>query len=80
MNRVVATALGYVDLAESLTGSVSAATVVTALWRDAQERRDIVVLAHAHLAALERQGTEPARSQAPAWLCAALDQPPLVAG
>ncbi len=80
VNRVVATALGYVDLAESLAGSVPAASVVTALWRDAEGRRDVLVLAHGHLTALERQGTERARALALAWLSDALSHPPLMAG
>ena len=80
VNRVVATALGYVELAESLVGEVPAPDVVAALWRDAEGRRDVVVLAHDHLAALERQGTERTRSLALAWLARALAQPPRLAG
>ena len=80
VNRVVATALGYVELAESLVGEVPATEVVAALWRDAEGRRDIVVLAHDHLAALERQGSEPARARALVWLARALGQPPRATG
>lgn len=79
VNRVIATALGFVDLADTLREPIPEATVVPALWRDAGTRRDILVLAHGHLAALEQLGREPARAQALAWLTTALD-PRHVAG
>lgn len=80
VNRVVATALGYVELGEDLVGSLPVETVAAALWRDAERRRDVLVLAHGHLSALERQGTQRARALALAWLAEALDHPPLMAG
>lgn len=78
VNRVVATALGFVDLAETLPDSVTDASVVPALWRDAATRRDILVLAAGHLAALEQQGSEPARAQALTYITTALANPPLL--
>ena len=76
VNRVVAAALGYVDLAETLPGSVSDATVAPALWRDAEARRDILVLASGHLAALERRAPDRTRARALAYLTKALENPP----
>ena len=78
VNRVVATALGFVDLAETLPDSVTDASVTPALWRDAATRRDILLLAHGHLAALEQQGSEPARAKALTYITKALDNPPVM--
>ena len=77
VNRVVAAALSYVDLAQTLPDSVES-TVVPALWRDAEARRDILVLAQGHLAALERRGSDRARVRALAYLAKALENPPLL--
>jgi len=78
VNRVVAAALGFVDLAESVPGTVAVATVVGALWREAGTRRDVLVLAHGHLAGLEQGGSEPGRAKALDYISRALDHPPLL--
>ena len=78
VNRVVATALSYADLADVLREAVDEATVIPALWRDAGTRRDVLLHAHAHLAALEQQGTHPPRARALAFITRALDHPPLM--
>jgi hypothetical protein len=78
VNRVVATALGYADLAETLREPVDEASVTAALWRDAETRRDVLLHAHAHLAALEAKGSDPPRAQALASITRALDTPPLM--
>jgi len=76
VNRVVAAALSFVDLAESIPDSVPYTTVIPALWREAGTRRDLLVLAHSHLAALEQQGSDHARARALAYITSALDNPP----
>ena len=76
VNRVLATALGFVDLADDLRDNIPDETVTQALWRDAEARRDILVLAQGHLQSLEQQGTERARAQALKWLTKALSAPP----
>ncbi len=78
VNRVVAAALGFVDLAVTMPESVSDASITAALWREATTRRDILLLAQGHLAALERQGTEPARARALSYITRALATPPLM--
>jgi len=78
VNRVVATALGFVDLAETTPESVTESSVTAALWRDAATRRDVLLLAHGHLAALEEKGSQPARAHALACITKALDSPPLM--
>ena len=78
VNRVVATALGYADLADTLREPVDDAAVTAALWRDAETRRDVLLHAHAHLASLEQKGTHPARAKALTSITRALDQPPLM--
>jgi hypothetical protein len=78
VNRVVAAALGFVDLADEMPGTVTDTTVTTALWREATTRRDILVLAHGHLAGLEQQGSERTRAKALSYITKALDTPPLL--
>ena len=78
VNREVATALGFVDLAETMPESVTDNSVITSLWRDASTRRDVLLLAHGHLAALEQKGSQPARAKALTYLTKALDGPPLM--
>jgi hypothetical protein len=78
VNRVVAAALSFVDLAATMPDSVSDTTIVPALWREATTRRDILVLAHGHLSALEQRGSDPNRAQALAYITRALDNPPLM--
>jgi hypothetical protein len=75
---VVATALGFVDLAETAPDSVSDASVVAALWRDAGSRTDILVLARGHLEGLEQRGSDPSRAQALTYIQKALHSPPLL--
>jgi len=72
VNRVVAAALGFVDLAETIPDSVTAATVMTTLWREAGTRRHVLLAAHGHLAALEQRGSEPARARALSYITQAL--------
>ena len=76
VNRVLSSALGYADLGEPVADE----TVTAALWRDAETRREILVLARGHLADLEQQGAEPARGRALTWLTRALDLPPSSSG
>jgi len=76
VNLVVAAALGFVDLAESMPGSVDDTSVTTALWRHAESRRDILLLAHGHLAALEQKGSQSSRARALTYLSRTLDSPP----
>lgn len=78
VNRVVATALGYADLAETLREPVDHAVVTAALWRDAEMRRDILLHAHAHLTTLEQKGTHAPRATALTYITRALDHPPLM--
>ncbi len=78
VNRVVAAALGFADLADTLPDSVTEPSVTHALWRHAATRHDILLLAHGHLAALEHQGSDPARAKALVYLTRALDNPPLL--
>lgn len=78
VNRVVATALGYADLAETLREPVDDASVTAALWRDAGTRRDVLLHAHAHLRALEEKGSHPPRAQALTYITKALGAPPLL--
>lgn len=78
VNRVVATALGFADLADTMPESVTDPTVTAALWRDAATRREILTLAHGHLAALEHQGSDPSRAMALTYITRALDDPPLM--
>jgi len=78
VNRVLGAALGFADLSETTPESVTQASVVPALWRDASTRRDILVLASGYLAALERRGSEPARAKALSYIDAALSKPPLL--
>ncbi len=76
VNRVLSTALGYADLGEPVADE----TVAAALWRGAETRREILVLARGHLADLEQQGAEPARGRALTWLTRALERPPPLSG
>ena len=78
VNRVVACALGFADLADTTPDSLDASTVTTALWRQAATRRDILLLAQGHLAALEQQGTDRSRAKALEAITRALDNPPLM--
>ena len=80
VNRVLATALGYADLANDLRDPLTDEAVTAALWRAAQNRRDVVLLASGHLRSLEREGTERARAEALVWLERALAQPPPMTG
>lgn len=80
VNRVLATAFGYVELRDTVREPIPETTVIPALWRDAATRRDVLVLAEGHLASLERQGSDPARAQARRWLEIALRQPPPMTG
>ena len=76
VNRVVGAALGFVDLNETLVEGPSDADVIAALWREAETRRDILVLAHGHLQALEDKGSQSARAKALTYLTKAVDNPP----
>jgi len=76
VNRVVATALGFADLADATREGVPDSTVLPALWRDAAGRHDILQLAQGHLAALEAKGSDPARAQALTYIRRALENPP----
>ena len=76
VNRVVAAALGFADLVATLRETVPDTTVVPALWRDADLRRDILLLASGHLEALEHQGSDPTRAQALTYLRRSLADPP----
>jgi len=78
VNRVIATALGYVDLSDATREAVPDATITNALWNHATTRRDILVLAQGHLAALEQQGSDRARAQALNHITRALHNPPLL--
>ncbi len=80
VNRVLGTALGFAELEATLTADVTDDTVIPALWRAAEDRRDILLLGQGHLAALEREGTDPNRSAALHWLATALAHPPPMTG
>ncbi len=78
VNQVLATALGYVDLSDATREPVPEATITNALWNDADNRRDILVLAHGHLTALENTGSDRPRAQALTHITTALHNPPLL--
>jgi len=78
VNRVVAAALSFVDLADTTADSLTDTTVNAALWRAAEARRDILVLAQGHLAALEERGSDRARAEALSYIVKARDNPPLL--
>jgi len=78
VNQVIATALGYVDLSDATREPVPDTTITNALWRDADNRPDILVLAHGHLTALEHTGSDRPRSQALTHITTALHNPPLL--
>jgi hypothetical protein len=78
VNRVVAAALGFVELEDTMPGAVPETTITPALWRDADSRPDILLLAKGHLESLEHQGSDPARAKALTYLKTALDSPPLM--
>jgi len=76
VNRVIATALGFVDLSDATQQLVPDTTIHTALWHEATARRDILVLAQGHLTALEHQGSDQARAKALNHITRALENPP----
>jgi len=76
VNRVVAAALGFVDLADAASEGVPDDTILPALWRNAESRRDILLLAQDHLASLERKGSDRSRARALTYLHQALNNPP----